>query len=404
MADKGLMQASASLAASQMPADIYGEFMKTFGAATAKFEKERQAVQQTVADYMGNLKSDIDFTMLAPSMESEVRSYLTTSKNEYAELANKVARIKDASSKEYQDSVSRMNEIQREFQILSGELKAYNQEKVNTAAGFSNNEYSNGNSASDLALHRDIYGLGENGPAQVRISNGRLNFNVGGQQVKYANVKSLMKPTDAPVKILSKASKYSHSKIPMTDEDVLAERGFLDEALKNQNNFASLVFDSPEELNLFEIKEDYIKAQEAGNLQEVMPSLIERTKDIIVNGYKDAARYSAAKYQSALNNKDGNGEQSTRYKMPETVQEMIKVQEDARAEGPKIGAMEPANTDSKEAKIFSLGPSDNPEQIRVKMDPSTKKWIYYNAKLGLKTEYDNLFELMNSHPKVFYNS
>lgn len=310
MADKGLMQASANLAASQMPADIYGEFMKTFGAATAKFEKDRQEVQQTVADYMGNLKSDIDFTTLAPSMEGEVRSYLTTSKNEYAELANKVARIKDASSKEYQDSVSRMNEIQREFQILSGELKSYNQEKVNTATGFSNNEYSNGNSASDLAMHRDIYGLGENGPAQVRISNGRLNFNVGGKELKYANVKSLMKPTDAPIKILGKASEYSHSKIPMTDEDVLAERGFLDEALKNQNNFASLVFDSPKELNLFEIKEDYIKAQEAGNLQEAMPSLIERTKDIIVNGYKDAARQSAAKYQSTVTN-NGKGTELT---------------------------------------------------------------------------------------------
>jgi hypothetical protein len=100
----------------------------------------------------------------------------------------------------------------------------------------------------------------------------------------------------------------------MTNEDVLAERGFLDEALKNQNNFASLVFDSPEELNLFEIKEDYIKAQEAGNLQEVMPSLIERTKDIIVNGYKDAAQQSAAKYQSTLNNKDKNDSLSSTQK------------------------------------------------------------------------------------------
>ena len=104
---------------------------------------------------------------------------------------------------------------------------------------------------------------------------------------------------------------------------------------------------------------------------------------------------------------------------------MIQVQQDAIAEGPFIGPQEPPNLyediadynrkkDKKgekkkevrgsSAKIFKFGPNDNPDQIRIKMDPATKKWIYFNSKSALKSEYDNLLELMNSHPGLFYTN
>ena len=141
MADKGLIAAAGALAKSQMPVDIAGEFMKTFMPAVQKAEKQRQAVQNEVAGYMANLKSDIDFTSLTPEMEKEVRRYLTESRNEYNELANMVARIDDHSSEEYQNGINRMNDIQREFATLAGELTTYNQEKVNTADMFNQHTY-----------------------------------------------------------------------------------------------------------------------------------------------------------------------------------------------------------------------------------------------------------------------
>ena len=52
MADKGILAASAKLAQSQIPADVAGEFMKTFSAGVEAYEKERAAIQNEVATYM----------------------------------------------------------------------------------------------------------------------------------------------------------------------------------------------------------------------------------------------------------------------------------------------------------------------------------------------------------------
>ena len=75
MADKGILAASAKLAQSQIPADVAGEFMKTFSAGVEAYEKERAAIQNEVATFMGSLKTDKDFTSLSPEMEKATRSF-----------------------------------------------------------------------------------------------------------------------------------------------------------------------------------------------------------------------------------------------------------------------------------------------------------------------------------------
>ena len=314
MADKGLIAASASLAKSQIPVDLAGEFMETFGEATKKFEADRQAIISTVSDYMGRLKTDIDFTSMAPAMETEVRDFLTNRKNEYAGLANQVAKLKDPSSKEYQMAVDRMNDIQREFQILSKELATYNQQKVNFAADFKDpqNAFSGANSDADLAAYRDIYGLSENGVAPVIIDNGHLQFNVGGKIKRYDSMEDLLRPDNTPLIIAEQAANYSGLNREITQKELDFESAQLDTLFKNNRSFASLIFDAPKELELFEIREEYIKAREEGKLEELLPELKNRAKDIIINGYKDTALESKAAYDARTDKDDNNDTPSPR--------------------------------------------------------------------------------------------
>lgn len=312
MADKGILAASAKLAQSQIPIDVAGEFMKTFSAGVEAYEKERAGIQNEVATYMSSLKTDIDFTSLAPEMEKATRSFLTQGKNEFNELANKVARIKDPSSEEYQNAVDRMNEIQREFTTLAGELSSYNQEKINTAANFKAHAYSKGVANKDLIVHKNIYGLSEAGMAPVSIQKGHLNFNVDGELVRYDKVQALAMPSEIPVKIVENAATFSGYNRALTRQEINAQSIYLDESLKDSTTLASVLFDYQAELPFPEIQKEFLEARENGTLEEKLPDLIARTKDIILTGFQDAALEGKAAYDARTDKDDNNDTPSPR--------------------------------------------------------------------------------------------
>ena len=298
MADKGILAASAKLAQSRIPTDVAGEFMKTFSAGVEAYEKEKAGIQNEVATYMRSLKTDIDFTSLSPEMEKATRSFLTQGKNEFNELANKVARIKDPSSEEYQNAVDRMNEIQREFTTLAGELSSYNQEKINTASNFDANAYSKGVANKDLIVHKNIYGLSETGMSPVSIQNGHLNFNVDGELVRYDKVQALAMPSEIPVKIVENAATFSGYNRALTEQEINAQSIYLDESLKDSTTLASVLFDYQTELPFPEIQKEFLEARENGTLEEKLSDLIARTKNIILTGFQDAALEGKAAYDA----------------------------------------------------------------------------------------------------------
>lgn len=302
MADKGILAASAKLAQSQIPTDVAGEFMKTFSAGVEAYEKERAGIQNEVATFMSSLKTDIDFTSLSPEMEKATRSFLTQGKNEFNELANKVARIKDPSSEEYQNAVDRMNEIQREFTTLASELSSYNQEKINTASNFKAHAYSKGVANKDLIVHKSIYGLSEAGMAPVSIQKGHLNFNVDGELVRYDKVQALAMPSEIPVKIVENAATFSGYNRALTKQEINAQSIYLDESLKDSTTLASVLFDYQAELPFPEIQKEFLEARENGTLEEKLPDLIARTKDIILTGFQDAALEGKAAYDERTDN------------------------------------------------------------------------------------------------------
>ena len=369
MADKGLLAASAKLAQSQIPTDVAGEFMKTFSAGVEAFEKERAGIQNEVATYMRSLKTDIDFTSLSPEMEKATRSFLTEGKNEFNELANKVARIKDPSSEEYQNAVDRMNEIQREFSTLAGELSSYNQEKINTATNFDTNAYSKGVANKDLIIHKNIYGLSETGMAPVSIQNGHLNFNVDGELVRYDKVQALAMPSEIPVKIVENAATFSGYNRALTEQEVNAQSIYLDESLKDSATLASVLFDYQTELPFPEIQKEFLEARKNGTLEEKLPDLIARTKNIILTGFQDAALEGKAAYDARTAKDADSSNNDTPNALNSTLKRMKSIQ-DYYNLNKGVGALDLTPDDLK----FVIGGATSPISIVFKPENKNSPW------------------------------
>ena len=368
MADKGILAASAKLAQSQIPADVAGEFMKTFSAGVEAYEKERAAIQNEVATYMHSLKTDVDFTSLSPEMEKATRSFLTQGKNEFNELANKVARIKDPSSEEYQNAVDRMNEIQREFTTLAGELSSYNQEKINTAANFDAHAYSKGVANKDLMVHKSIYGLSEAGMAPVSVQKGHLNFNVNGELVRYDKVQALAMPSEIPVKIVENAATFSGYNRALTEQEINAQSIYLDESLKDSTTLASVLFDYQTELPFPEIQKEFLEARKNGTLEEKLPDLIARTKNIILTGFQDAALEGKAAYDARTADSD-NPNNDTPNASNSTLKRMKSIQ-DYYNLGKGKGTLNLTPDDLK----FVVGGATSPISIVYKPENKNSPW------------------------------
>lgn len=79
-----------------------------------------------------------------------------------------------------------------------------------------------------------------------------------------------------------------------------------------------------------------------------------------------------------------------------TVSEMQDIEKEMLAAGSGVKPSLPRG------KAFSLGPKDNPEQIKVKWDDTTDQWKYFNARAGEVKTFSSLEELMSANPTVFY--
>jgi len=399
----GLISASAALAESQAPRDYTADFMKSFNAITNEFEEKRKSEQNEIAEWLGGLTTDIDFTRMSLQMETATKDQLVAYKNEISDLANIIAKSKNKGSIEVKNATDRINEIYREAAIMEAEISAYNQDKVSTALGIENKIYS---IDEDLQLYRDIYGYKDGGAANASFNGGHLEFNVSNENIKYADILSPTTKDEIHKGIIEQAKLYEAKRqYELTDNEILTHRSELKDAFSNNKAFGAFLLDTPKEFQLKDITAEYITAKNNGTLADVIDDLKDRAVNMIVQGYQDAASVGASRYKADekpsgfdINNV------TSRYKKPETVQAMIQVQQDARAEGSFIGAQEPPDVSGNQVKIFKFGPNDNPDQIRIKMDPSTKKWIYFNSKSAVKSEYDNLLELMNSHPGLFYTN
>ena len=296
-----LMQASANLAASQAPADLATAFGSGFGMVVTEVEKENQKIQDEVNQYMGDLKTDIDFTTLDPEMEKAMRGYLVTAKNEYADLANTIARLDDASSPEYQKAVDRMNDIQREFSTLSAESSAYVQNRVTNADLLKEGAFSKGADPKLTGTVASVYGLAGD-KAKPSVVNGKLVFNVGGEEVKYADLKNIPgQATELADAILSKQAELSTQGRLLSPQERDYMGSQMTAAFKDPNALASILTDYEKQFPYSTTKEKFFKLRSEGKLdtaalQEISNEVIES----IMTGYDEASAYGKQQNDAEL--------------------------------------------------------------------------------------------------------
>jgi hypothetical protein len=296
-----LMQASANLAASQAPADLATAFSSGFGMVVTEVEKENQKIQDEVNQFMGNLKTDIDFTTLDPEMEKAMRGYLVTAKNEYADLANTIARLDDASSPEYQKAVDRMNDIQREFSTLSAESSAYVQNRVTNADLLKGGAFSKGADPKLTGTVASVYGLAGD-KAKPSVVNGKLVFNVGGEEVKYADLQNIPgQATELADAILSKQAELSTQGRLLSPQERDYMGSQMTAAFKDPNALASILTDYEKQFPYSTTKEKFFNLRSEGKLdtaalQEISNEVIES----IMTGYDEASAYGKQQNDAEL--------------------------------------------------------------------------------------------------------
>ena len=283
-----LLSASAALAESKSGTPVLEAVEEGFGKAIKMVEEEQQRVQDIVNERMGNLKTDIDFTTLEPSMEKQVRSYLLEGKNEYSSLANELARLNDASDPRYQEITDRMNEIQRGFSNLAAELASYNQNKITTAEQIRNGEFSKG--TDQLGRVSSVYGLDGTKP-NMSIKDGHLTFNVNGETIDYYKMKNLPGvATKVAGSILDTQFELSQRGTPMTPEEKKRYARTIEDSLRNQDTLASILSDYPDELIFTDLREEFFDLRSQGKLDaEALKNIRTQVKERILNGYETAS-------------------------------------------------------------------------------------------------------------------
>ena len=113
-------------------------------------------------------------------------------------------------------------------------------------------------------------------------------------------------PSEIPVKIVENAATFSGYNRALTRQEINAQSIYLDESLKDSTTLASVLFDYQAELPFPEIQKEFLEARENGTLEEKLPDLIARTKDIILTGFQDAALEGKAAYDARTDKDDNN--------------------------------------------------------------------------------------------------
>ena len=300
MADKTLIEANRRmLAAKQVPA--YKTAQEAIGgrdnvyAATVATNRARKnkitAINNSVSNSMGKMKSDLDLTAYTAEEQKNIRSFLVTQRNKYANAANELARIEDASSPEYQFYVDIMNDVNNSFTNLKGQLDSYKANKVEFAEGVKNGVFSQGNDDSQYAMAATMYGLvdGEKANAPFQIGeNGALGFDMGGEFVSYNDFEQpFVKDYKAASGILKQSADLykNHQTLSGPQKDLL--RINLNASLQDPKTIKSLVSDFADEgLDLSDIPLD--------NMDAARDMIVDR----VMNSYTDVAARGKTDYDA----------------------------------------------------------------------------------------------------------
>jgi hypothetical protein len=262
---------------------------------------KNKAIQNKVNSYMGNLKTDMDFTSFSPEETKTMRNFLMTQRSEYANAAKEAAKFDDTTSPEYMEYVDIMQGVNNSFKNMASQLGAYKKGKVEYAENQLDGMYSNGNGDANSNAAR-IYGfadedgdgmadIGVNAPFKI-LAGGNVGFDLDGQEVSYNNMEQpFLKDSKLALGIL-KDNETIYNKGTqggeINPEMLKSYEAKLTSDLQNEDALKSVLYDFESELNTADIAkrvtDNVISLDDAR--KEVVSRLVNARKSVFGEGKK----------------------------------------------------------------------------------------------------------------------
>jgi hypothetical protein len=405
MADKTLIQGAQNIANARNTSGIGQAFGVGLDASLARQREARaekakqdrknaEAIQKRTEKYLNEWGgTNINNGELSEAQMAEVHKAAEAIQKDYAAASNRQAR--DPNNMD-----------------LINERKGYLQEMKNLKAAVDN--YADGYEVWAAGVDADLYSK-----SAANIGNLGLNEQAYTEPVVWdRESKSLALPNSRGED--GKALLYKNVNLPFTDgndaaEIISAKAGELSSPRKN--NLSDFQIKNNKE----EIKSLILASKPAEGIDN-MPALLANQKmlslfpewknieyaasmtddekdavaeemvNIVMSRYKSVAEAASGVPPSG----PGTSNNVVRPQLVATVSEMQDLEKEMLAPGSGVKPSLPTG------KTFSLGPRENPEQIKVKWDDTTNQWKYFNAKAGEVKTFSSLEELMNANPTVFY--
>ena len=231
---------------------------------------ENKAIQARVNNYMGNMKTDMDFTSFSPEETATMRNFLLQQRSVYAEAAKMAAKFDDTTDPEYMNYVDQMQGVNNSFTNLASQLKSYKQGKLDYAQNQLDGLYSNGNDPGVNNNAATIFGFadedkdkradkGIDAPFQI-LQGGNLGFNIDGNEISYNDMPMPgLKDNKLANEILSKNETVYNQGLQggeLNPEMLKAYELNLDDQLQNRDALRSIVFDYESEIGIFNKEEE----------------------------------------------------------------------------------------------------------------------------------------------------
>ena len=267
---------------------------------------ENKAIQARVNNYMGKMKTDMDFTSFSPEETATMRNFLLQQRSVYAEAAKMAAKFDDTTDPEYMNYVDQMQGVNNSFTNLASQLKSYKQGKLDYAQNQLEGLYSNGNEPSVNNNAATIFGFIDEDkdkrtdkrldtPFQI-LQGGNLGFNIDGNEISYNDMPMPgLKDNKLANSILTKNEAIYNQGTrggELNPEMLKSYELNLDDQLQNRDALRSIVFDYESELNIFSKEEEIANsvALENGTLsyddlrQDVVNRLVNARKGVFNSG------------------------------------------------------------------------------------------------------------------------
>ena len=260
---------------------------------------ENQNITNKVNTFMSKMKSDIDFTGFSQAETASMRNFLVAERSRYAEAANAISKLEDASSPEYMQYVDIMQSVNNSFTNLAEQIKSYKTSKVDYAESQLSGYLSNGNNPKEnyQAAHMfGFYDANKDGKSDDRYDaplmikeGGNIAFNIGGEEIDFNGTKPLIlkdrKAAGSIFKINSDIYKGGKSLSP---QDIMLYGNQIGEILEDQNALASIIMDFNDELPMGDI--DWDPSAENFDVNSVRAEVKKR----IIEAFKSSANSGKA--------------------------------------------------------------------------------------------------------------